>query len=144
MEEITDNLGGGAPAAADDGLETRTFRVMAISVVGAVSLAAWLAPWRVTTGLLLGGALSLMNYHWMRTSIAALIQGRAAGENISSNGARYIVRYFVVAGAVIAAYKLNVVSLPATIVGLCSFVIALFAEACRQFYFTIVNREGIN
>ena len=37
MEEITDNLGGGAPATADDGLQTRTFRVMAISVVAAVS-----------------------------------------------------------------------------------------------------------
>jgi len=37
-----------------------------------------------------------------------------------------------------------VVSLPATIVGLCSFVVALFAEAFRQSYFSIVNREGIN
>jgi len=45
---------------------------------------------------------------------------------------------------VIASYKLNAVSLPATIVGLCSFVVALFAEAFRQVYLTIVHREGIN
>ena len=144
MKEMTDNLGGSLPANADEALQTRIFRVMAASVVLAVSLATLLAPWRVTTGLLLGGMLSLMNYRWMSTSIAALIEARAFGKPATANGSRYIVRYFVVAAAVIAAYKLNVVSLPATIIGLCSFVVALFAEAFRQFYFIIVNREGIN
>ena len=144
MKEMTDNLGGSPPANADEALQTRIFRVMAASVVVAVSVATLLAPWRVTTGLLLGGMLSLMNYRWMSTSIAALIVARASGKTATANGSRYIVRYFVVAAAVIAAYKLNLVSLPATIIGLCSFVVALFAEAFRQFYFTIVNREGIN
>ena len=144
MKEMTDSLSGNSPANADEALQTRIFRVMAASVVVAVSVAALLAPWRVTTGLLLGGMLSLMNYRWMSTSIAALIEARASGKTATANGSRYIVRYFVVAAAVIAAYKLNLVSLPATIIGLCSFVVALFAEAFRQFYFMIVNREGIN
>ncbi len=120
------------------------FRVMVASVVLAASVSALLAPWRVSTGLLLGGSLSLLNYRWLRTSIAALIEARVAGKSASARGARYILRYFVIATLVIAAFKLNAVSLPATIIGLCSFVIAFFAEAFRQFYFTIVHREGIN
>jgi hypothetical protein len=42
---------------------------------------------------------------------------------------------------VIAAYKLNVISLPATIIGLASFVVALFAEAFRASYYAIIHRE---
>ena len=144
MKEITDSLGGVPPATADEALQTRVFRVMTASVLVAAGVAALLAPWRITTGLLLGGMLSLLNYRWMRSSISALIEARASGNVVAANGSRYIIRYFVVVAAVIAAYKLNVVSLPATIIGLCSFVIALFAEAFRQVYFIIVNREGIN
>jgi hypothetical protein len=144
MKDIPDSISIGAIAANDDdGLEVRILRVMVASVVLAVSVSALLAPWRVTTGLLLGGLLSLLNYRWMRTSIAALIDARVAG----NNGFKVpisILRYFVIAAIVIASYNLNAVSLSATIVGLCSFVVALFAEAFRQVYLTIVHREGIN
>ncbi len=144
MKEITNSLTGGPILEADDGLEARIFRVMVVSVAVAVSVATLFMPWRIATGLLLGGLLSLLNYRWMRTSIAALLQARVSGKAVTARGARYIVRYFVVAVAVAGAYKLNVVSLPATILGLCSFVVALFAEALRQFYFIIIHREGIN
>jgi hypothetical protein len=145
MKETQDSRGAEAIAASDnDGLEVRILRVMIASVALAVSVGALLAPWRVTTGLLLGGLLSLLNYCWMRTSIAALVEARVAGRNAGAKVSRYILRYFVIAAVVIVAYALNVVSLPATIIGLCSFVVALFAEAFRQVYFTIVHREGIN
>ena len=145
MKEIPDSISAGAIVANDDdGLEVRIRRVMVASVVLAVSLSALLSPWRVTTGLLLGGLLSLLNYHWMRTSIAALIEARMAGYNAGVKVPIYILRYFLISSIVIAGYKLNAVSLPATIVGLCSFVVALFAEAFRQVYLTIVHREGIN
>lgn len=144
MNEIEDNLGGSGFANANDSLETRIVRVMAVSVVVAATAAAVFAPWRVATGLLLGGALSLLNYRWLSSSIAALIQAHAVGRGAGAKGSRYILRYFVIAALVIVAFKLNVVSLPATIFGLCSFVIGFFAEASRQFYFIIVHREGIN
>jgi hypothetical protein len=43
---------------------------------------------------------------------------------------------------VFAAYGLGIVSLPATIIGLSAFVPALFVEAFRQVYFSIIHREG--
>lgn len=144
MNGIANDLGESDLSTPDEALEMRIFRVMAISVFLAVMVSLWLSPWRIVTGLLLGGVLSLLNYHWLRTSIRAIIQARASGKDISSNGSRFIVRYLVVFAVVLTAYLLNVVSLPATIVGLCSFVVALFAEAFRQSYFSIVNREGIN
>ncbi len=140
MKEIKDT----GSEAAQDGVEARIFWVMIASVLVAVSIAAVIAPWRVTTGLLLGGLLSLLNYSWLRSSVGAIIEANAIGKINGNRSVRYILRYLVVAAAVVAAYKLNLVSLPATISGLCSFVIALFAEAFREFYFTIIHREGIH
>ena len=140
MSEIANNERMTLPPAAEDGaLQSRIVLLMAVSVGLAVVVSAFLAPWRVTTGLLLGGLLSLFNFHWTRSSIAALIQGSAQGSPVGARASRYLLRYFVIASVCIAAYKLNFVSLPATIAGLCSFVVALFAEAFRQFYFAVIH-----
>ena len=118
---------------------------MAVAVVVAVTVSAVVAPWRVTIGLLLGGLLSLFSHHWMRTSIAAAFAGAlAAGARPQLTSLKYILRYFVIAAAVVIAYQADLVSLPATIAGLCSFVVALFVEALRAFYFAIIQREEIS
>ena len=141
MSEIVNSVRDEGLARADDGaLELRIFRVMMASVAIAVIVSTMLAPWRVTFGLMLGGVLSLFNYHWLRTSVAAVFNVSAT-ERPRVKISRYIIRYFVVGVAVFAAYQLQVVSLPATIFGLCSFVPALFVEAFREFYFAIINRE---
>ena len=142
MSQITNHMSGNAfTDGADGALEMRVFCVMIATVALAVIGSAMLAPWRITLGLMLGGVLSLLNYHWLRTSIAAVF-------NVTGTDRprvqiwRYLIRYFVVGVAVYAAYQLQVVSLPATIVGLCSFVPAVFVEAFRQFYSAIIHREG--
>jgi len=141
MSQIAHSMSGeGITAGADGALEMRIFRVMIATVALAVVGSTMLAPWRVTFGLMLGGGLSLLNYHWLRTSVAAIFKVGPI-ERPRNKISRYIIRYLVVGGAVIAAYKLHVVSLPATIFGLCSFVPALFVEAFRQFYFAIIYRE---
>ena len=90
---------------------------------------------------MLGGVLSLLNYHWLRTSIAVVLSSGTTRTHPRFGISRYIIRYLVIAVVVFAAYTLQLVSLAATIVGLCSFVPALFVEAFRQFYLAIINRE---
>jgi hypothetical protein len=141
----SENKESGSASAAANGIDTRIFRAMAAAVALTVIISAPFAPWRITTGLLLGGSLSLLNHYWMRTSISAgfdlaLYQGTKPQIKII----HYVLRYFVVGSTVVAAYQLNVISLPATLAGLCSFVPALFVEAFREFYFAIIHREEIN
>jgi hypothetical protein len=121
-------------------LELRVWRLMIASVVLAVIGSTFLFTWRVTSGLMLGGALALLNYHWLRTSVAAVfnVSGSARPQIKIS---RYFFRYLVVAGAAFAAYELRLVSLAAVFAGLSAFVPALFIEALRQFYFAIIRRE---
>jgi hypothetical protein len=141
MNQMADSGSGEEFTGADTtALELRIFRSMIASVAITVLAGTMLAPWRVSAGLMLGGMLSLLNYHWLRTSIAAVLNGES-GRRPRVRISRYIVRYMVIGAAVFAAYKLQMVSLPATIVGLCSFVPALLVEAFRQFYFAIIHRE---
>ena len=143
MDIIPNNLSpSGSQPTADGAIDTRVLRTMAVATGLAVLISVAVAPWRVTTGLLLGGLLSLLSHHWMRTSIsAAFDRALGSGTKPQITSMKYVLRYFVVAAAVFAAYNLGVVSLPATIAGLCSFVVALFVEAFREFYFAIIHRE---
>jgi hypothetical protein len=140
MSQIANSVGGEEFAGEAGGaLESRVFRVMIASVTVAVIASTFLAPWRVTTGLMLGGGLSLLNYHWLQSSVAAIFN--VSGEQRPQvKVTRYIFRYFVVAGAAVAAFELGLVSLPAVFAGLSSFVPALLIEASRQFYFSIIRR----
>jgi len=133
----------GDPVAeqADGALELRLFRVMAISVIVASIISLVLAPWRVSFGLMLGGGLSLLNYHWLRNSVSAIFNLDPAVRRPRVRISSYILRYLIVGAVVFAAYELRLVSLAATIAGLCAFVPALFVEASRQFYFAIIHRE---
>ena len=129
------------PAAANSGVEARIFRTMAFAVVLAVVISLPFVQWRITVGLLLGGILSLLNHHWLSSSTAAAFTVLVQGTKPKLKLAQYILRYLVIATLVFIAYKINLVSLAATIAGLSSFVVALFVEALREFYFVIIHRE---
>jgi hypothetical protein len=142
MSQIADSMNSEAFTRGDNGaVELRIFRVMIASIAVAVIAGAIMAPWRVTAGLMLGGGLSLLNYHWLQTSVSAIFAGDIETRRPRVRVSRYLIRYFIVGSVAFAAYKLQIVSLPATFAGLCSFVPAMFVEAGRQFYLVIIRRE---
>jgi ATP synthase I subunit len=160
MNETPEHAGGSMfSLIRASGIEGRIFRTMMFATGLAVIASLPFARWRITTGLLVGGLLSLLNHYWLTSSTAAafsvVLQGTdRTGVNPTETNqkaarpkiklAQYVLRYLVVAAVVFIAYKLDIVSLTATIIGLCSFVVALFAEALREFYFVIIHREGIS
>jgi ATP synthase I chain len=149
MNEIAKSsaLGSEMPGAvvSEDAsaMAERLFRVMAGAVVVAVVVSALFMPWRVTSGLLIGGALSLLNHHWMRTAIGAAfaLAADTAGAKPKLRIVRFITRYLIVAVAVALAHWLDIASLTAMLVGLCSFVVAALVEGFMQVYFVIIHRE---
>jgi hypothetical protein len=116
---------------------------MAVTTALAVGVSAFIGPWRVTTGLFLGGLLALFSHRWLTNSAAAAIR-------LSIDGmpewrlAQFLLRYVVIAAVVFATYTLDLISLPAVLIGLSSFVVALLVEALREFYFAIKQREEIS
>jgi hypothetical protein len=149
MKQTPDNAGGAVVAQMrgdhpNNNIDGRIFRTMAFAVIIAAVASVAFAEWRFTTGLLVGGVLSLLNHYWLISSTTAAFKVVAHGAKPRITLAHYILRYVVIAVVIFAAYKLNLVSLVATIAGLCSFVVALFVEAFREFYFAIIHREEIS
>jgi hypothetical protein len=145
MRQTRDNEGGRTSSEnRDSSIDGRVFHTMVFATAFAVIASLPFAHWRVTTGLLVGGLLSLFNHHWLSSSTAAALSVVAHGAKPQLKLSRYILRYLVIGAVVFILYKLNLVSLAATIGGLCSFVIALFVEAFREFYLAIIHREEIS
>jgi hypothetical protein len=122
-------------------IESRVFRTMVVATALTVAIAAFIAPWRVTTGLLMGGLLALFSHRWLKNSAGAAIQLSALGGKAQWRLAQFVLRYVVIAAAIFAAYTLDLVSLTAVLAGMSTFVVAIFVEAFREFYFAITKRE---
>jgi len=143
MNEIDHKEGLPLFSARGDVTNRRIFRSMIVAIVLAVGTSLFFAPWRVSTGLLLGGLLSLVNHYWLITSTTAAFSVLVNGEKPRLSLIQYVLRYAVIAAVILLSYQLGIASVPALIVGLCSFVVALFVEAFREFYFAIIHREEI-
>lgn len=128
----------------DNAINLRIFRTMAVATGLSVAVSAVVGPWRVTLGLLIGGLLALFNHRWLKNSAAAAIR-LSTNEAVSQFSiAQFLLRYIVVAAVVFATWALDLVSLPAILAGLCTFVVAMMVEGFREFYFAIIEREEIS
>jgi len=114
---------------------------MVATTVLAVLVSAFLAPWRVSSGLLVGGLLALFSHSWLKNSAAAAIQLSTTGGQPQLRLTQFVLRYVVIAAVIFALYTLDLVSLPAVLAGMSTFVVAMFVEAAREFYFAIIERE---
>src|SRR5215467_7364605 len=128
----------------DHSLNSRILRTMVMATALAVLVSGFLGPWRVTTGLLLGGLLALINHRWLQRSTRAAFAVLVAGQKPRITLLTYVLRYFVIGLATYFAYELKLASLVAVVAGLSTFVVALFVEAIREFYFAIIQREEIS
>ena len=130
--------------AASNAITLRIFRTMVITTGLAVVVSAVIGPWRVTTGLLVGGLLALLSHRWLKNSAAAAIELSVHGGRPQLRIAQFVLRYVVIAALVFSLYQLDVLSLPFTLWGMSTFVVAIFVEAAREFYFAIIQREEIS
>ena len=128
----------------DHSLNSRVFRVMAATTIIAAGVCVFMAPWRVSLGVLVGGLLALFSHSWLKNSAAAAIRLSANGGVPDFRLAQFLLRYVVIAAVIFSAHTLDLTSLPAVLAGMSSFVVALMVEALREFYFAIKHREEIS
>jgi membrane-bound metal-dependent hydrolase YbcI (DUF457 family) len=143
MNKTGNHEGAGLISASGDATNRRIFRSMIVAVILAVCASLPFASWRVSAGLLLGGLLSLLNHYWLTTSTTAAFSVLVDGQKPRLSLVQYVLRYALIGSVIFLAYRFRIASVPALIAGLCSFVVALFAEAFREFYFAIIHREEI-
>src|ERR1043166_9331293 len=111
MSQIADSSGPEIPVRdIANGLETRLLRWMIASVAIAAAICAFVAPGRITSGVMPGGSLSVLNYRWLHTSVAAIFDINFASERPRAGVSRYVLRYLIVGALVFSAVSLQIVS----------------------------------
>jgi hypothetical protein len=119
----------------------RWFMVGSVSVAIVVSL--FFADWSFTTGLAIGGILSLINFNWLQASVNGLFKLALEGNAPKFPVFKYVLR-FVIIGIIVGLAKwFEISSVIGILLGLCSLVAALMIEAIIQLYLHFSNSEEL-
>ena len=102
---------------------------MIVAIVLAVGASLLFAPWRVSTGLLLGGLLSLFNHYWLITSTTAAFSVLVNGEKPRLSLTQYVLRYAVIGAGDSAVVQVRACFSPGANRGLVQFCVRTF---CRS------------
>ena len=134
-----DSLALGAPEAVERRVLRNIFAVVAIAVV----IAALTADLKFMLGLVLGGALALLNYKWLHSSLRAVL---AAGSQKTPPGTiiKFVVRWLVIAAVAWAANKTGYFDAVAILAGLFAPAVAVMIEAAYATYKGVTTRENDN
>lgn len=125
--------------ASEGRFRRNTYIVAVLLIVGGLIFSGW----RMALGVALGGALSLFNERWLRSSVGAILGTAAAAHERRVprwTATKFILRYFVIAIIAGAAVWSGYFNLLGVGLGLASFVGAVMVEAGYQYYLTFKNQ----
>lgn len=118
-----------------------TYRRIFLSMVALLVAATpvlWVEYGRgMALSFILGGGIALVNFHWLKRSLTALVDAVAvAGKKRSSAGIilRFVLRYVLIGVAVYAIFKSSAMSLYGLCAGLSLPVGAVLIEAAYAIY----------
>jgi hypothetical protein len=129
--------------AAPEAVERRVWRNSIAIVVIATVAAAFVTDLPFVLGLILGGALALLNYKWLHSSLRAIV---AASNEKAPPGTmvKFVVRWLVIATIALAANKTGYFDAVAILAGLFVPAGAVMIEAAYVAYKTLRTRENDN
>ena len=124
-----DSLAPGAPEAVERRVWRNIFAVVAIAVV----IAALTADLKFILGLVLGGALALLNYKWLHSSLRVAL-GTGSEKAPPGTMIKFVVRWLVIAAIAWAANKTGYFDPLAILAGLFAPAAAVMVEAAYIAY----------
>jgi ATP synthase I subunit len=126
---------------APESVERRVLRNIFILVALAVVAAAIFADSKFMLGLVLGGALALLNYKWLNASLRAVL---VVGSEKAPPGTliKFVVRWLVIAAVAWGANKTGYFDPVAILVGLLAPAAAVAIEAAYVGYKTLAMNKG--
>jgi hypothetical protein len=113
--------------------ERRLRLITLILIVLGAAIAFAVFDLKMALGIALGGALSLFNERWLRSSTKAMIELASATGNPSvATTSKFIFRFVVIAFVIAAAMKSGYFNLLGIGIGFVAFVAAAMVEAVYQ------------
>jgi len=132
----------------DSGIERR-FQRNTYIVIGVALVAGWfLAGMQMALGVALGGALCLLNIRWLSGSVRAILSQAVmtqSGRVPSGAASKFILRYLVIAAAIVIALSTGYFHPLGIGIGFAAFVGGVMIEAVYQLRFLFkFSRAGEN
>ncbi len=117
-------------------VEGRIIRNIIAVVALAIVAAALFADLKFMLGLTLGGALAVLNYKWLHSSLRAILE---SGTSTTPPGTRmqFIVRWLIIGLVVYFAYQTGYFEALAMLMGLLAPALAVMIEAVYVTYKTL-------
>ena len=148
MSEISEPTDRAASEAAKPGnkMLKRILVIMSVLLVISIVISPFVFGWRETGGLVIGGALSFLNFYWLKASLGRML-GLAASGNAEPTALwliRYNLRFVFLLIMILGIALTGIVSLPALFAGLLSLAAAIVVEGFIQLFLAVfIRREGI-
>ena len=129
------------PFTRPEFVERRVWHNIVVVIVAAVAITALAADFRFTLGLALGGALAILNYRWLRSSLRDVL-GTGSTKAPPGTMLKFVVRWLVVASVGWAANETGYFEGAGILAGLFTPAIAIMIEAGYVTTRTIAARNG--
>jgi len=94
-------------------------------------------------GVLIGGALSLVNYYWLKRSLKTVFEAAVEDGQPQFLAGKYILRYLVFGTILTIVYLTDAVPVIAVLLGLASFAVAIIFEAIIRLFNSFSNKKGL-
>ena len=103
-----------------------------------------LVSWQFGLGVILGGALSFINYYWMKISLKRLFDNAVAhGETPRFLAVRYFGRYLTLGAILTVVFLTHTIPVVAVIAGLASFALAIVIEGFIRLFSTFFKSREL-
>jgi hypothetical protein len=127
MGEPTEPVAGQNQAAGTISHRRLLIEMIVITLTaGVIGLIAGSA--RFFAGVLVGGAIAVVNFLWLDRSLTALFRSVANGVKPGLPAVRFILRYLVIGLLLLGIYLTDALPMTAMILGLASFALAVLTE----------------
>lgn len=124
------------PFTRPEFVERRVWRNIFLIIILAVALSGLAADFRFTLGLALGGALALLNYRWLSSSLRAVL-GAGSEKTPPGTMLKFVIRWLVIATIGLIANQTGYFEAVGILAGLLAPALAVIFEAGYVVYRTL-------
>ncbi len=104
---------------------------------------AVLSSVRFGAGIVLGVAIAIVNYFWLRHSLNKIVAATKEGEKPRLSMLRYLGRYLALGAVIAVIYVSGVVPIVPLVLGIAAFGFAVTADGLIRIFSSFHNRKEI-
>jgi hypothetical protein len=143
MSEDSEQINADAPSTVETLSHKRILLLMAVVALLGTLAGSFFVSVNFGIGVMIGGALSLVNYYWLKRSLKTVFDQALAGDKPQFLGARYFLRYLSFGAVLAIVYLTKTVPVVAVLLGLSSFALAIIFEAVIRLFKSFSNKKEI-